>query len=278
MKILLRLFIILVLAFLLSCFAYFEVGSVVFYVGHYQAQMSLSFFVIALIAICVCSYYCVRLFLGVKSFPSVMRNFSKQRISNKMQHKLFDAIMSYFAGQYKQSYTLAYSVLKREKTTENLFLAHLIANKSANSLRKVPEAQEQDVVLQKFTDKKYNLVVLANQAQHAYTNGEYNLCLKYTEQLALLDKNNVLVLKLSFLSLIGLDNSVAAFNMLDKLVASNIFSNEQINHYKKNLLTKIFNTETELEVIKQVYKKLSKEDKLFFQIENQYNHAMSRLS
>lgn len=98
----------------------------------YRAEMSLTAFVLGLIAFFVIAYLLVRLISGAIHLPEQVRSFRAKSSHSKGQTAMLEALTAYFEGRYAAAEAAA---VRAMELGENSGLNSIIAARAANELR-----------------------------------------------------------------------------------------------------------------------------------------------
>lgn len=107
-------------------------GYVQFAYPPYKAEMSLTLFVLLMLALVVLAYMSLRMIVAAVSLPEYVRNFRKTRAEKKERAAMMEALTAYFEGRYAAAEKAAEIAME---AGEKSGLGAIIAARSAHELR-----------------------------------------------------------------------------------------------------------------------------------------------
>lgn len=97
----------------------------------YRMELSLSLFVLLILALFVLAYLAVRLILAALRLPEYVRNFRAEQVQQQSQHALMEALLAFFEGRYAAAEKSAARALDLGDSTD---LTPVVAARAAHEL------------------------------------------------------------------------------------------------------------------------------------------------
>lgn len=141
-----------------------QAGYVLLAYPPYRIEMSLAFFVFALFAAFIASYFLIRLVISTLQLPQHVRHFRAERAQSKGRASMLEALTAFFEGRYAAAEKAAVRAMEAGDTSG---INSIIAARAANELR---EFERRDTYLADAQGK-----TVGEQTMRLMTQAEFQL-------------------------------------------------------------------------------------------------------
>lgn len=199
---------------------------------------------------------------------------------NKIKgHKKFNStILHLIEGKYLKAYESAMEANLTSMTHEDSFISLLLAFKSASVIKDVEKSEIVLSLLNKYSDKNFQLAKLMLLAEYNYNFSKYGNCLDNLNNILQIDKNHILAHILLLKVNLRLKNFENSLSMFEWLMKKDILDSIQSEEYMQKIYTGIFDTNNNLNEITKIYNKLNKRHQDNHLIGMSYFDALIRLN
>lgn len=277
MKTILKVLIIICLATAAAIYSSGGPGHVVIFLNQYRVDVSLTSLCLFVLLLYVLVYYLVRFWVNMRRLPNNMKKWRERNALKEGRSYVNNAGINYIECKFGSAYKNAMRSYKKENNKENQFLALMLAYKSASYMRNYEKEQEVLMLLDQYTDKKWQMAKYMAAAENQYALQKYGLCLDNLNRVLQQDKKHIPAHRLMLKVYLRLNNFDKAYVVLTWLVNNDYLEKIQAESYKLRIYRGLFDNITEASELKQTYNKLDKRDKENSLINQHYLDALIRL-
>ncbi len=278
MKSLFKIILLLLLALAVAGLGLFNNGSMLLISRGYQFEISLNLFIILWFLSFILVYYVIRLYINIKRLPTkIQRSRAKNALIASRKH-LNLAGLHYFEGKYRQCYENSLKSIKREYSSENKFLAYLLAFRATSIMR--DSAKEQDILIQlnSFSDSKWQLAKHMVIAENLYNEQKYGQCLDNLNAVLNLDHKHIPARRIMLKVYLNLSNYTKSYEILEWLLKNDSLREYKAGKYKLSVISGLFNQVSSVNELNKYYTKLEHQEQVNFIYVKLYTNALIRLS
>lgn len=277
MKLFIRITILFLIAVAVAGFSRFNSGSVSFFLGNYEAILSLNLLLIIWLVSFVIVYYLFRMYVNLRRLPNrIQKSRARNALIGSRAH-LNNAWLHYFEGKYRSSYDYALKSIKREINPDNKFLAYIIAFRAANIMRDGAKEAQICTEINQFSDPKWRLAKYLVVAENFYNEQRFGQCIDNLNAVIQLDHKHVPARRMLLKVYLSLTNYAQAYEVLIWLLRNDSLREHQVNKYKTQVMSGIFKTLKTQKELTSYYNKLTREERNNFLYGKLYFDGLLRL-
>ena len=229
MKLLITSLLVLLVTTVVTTFVVRQPGYVLFSVGHYSAEMSLTAFWILFVAILTCFYFLTRLILRLLHLPQRFFNAQQTQRLQRAQHELTDSLIEAAQGNWARAERLA---IQSATTSSTPFIHYLSAARAAQQQEKYPQRDEY-LLKAGQSGSKPNFAVDLTKAELQLEQGQPELALETLKKLYSHTPQNRYVLKVLSDRCRQLKDWDGLFELLGALSKAKVYTTTELQEFKQ---------------------------------------------
>ncbi len=277
MKLLLKLIIFVILAFILGFLVTSEHGQVIMLFGNYRIDLTITTLIIIVLVLYLLFYYLTRFWINLNRLPNKLRKWRARHNLLQSRNYLNSAGVNYFEGKYGSAYKNAMSSINKEFSKDNKFIALMLAFKSACYMRNIEKQEKLLSNLDAYKEIKWQLAKLMALVEVQYLEQKYGACLDNLNKIINLDKRHIPAHRIMLKVYLKLNNYEKSFEVLNWLIKYDYLEKYKAENYKLRVFSGLFSQAVDIKELNNFYYKLETKDRQNMLLAKFYFDALIRL-